>query len=247
MSARRRRRPRIMPRRRPRFPVSDFQLEFNYAVPTPLKRAQKPTGCIRFDGDERKWREKAVALCWVELGIDHPRLAWPTPTCGTPLCLNLPHLAWESPKRLEYPSGVCVYCGLIAGTKDHLLPRTWTGAAVRKKVLTVPACAECNSVISDRYAPSITERRRIAHAIIYKRKKRLMNMPDWNQGDIEKLGSTLRSTIERGLHDRNVARARLAWPEDADYDVRAMQLSGIDNPYEIGLLENPNELVRGAA
>lgn len=192
--------------------------------------------CVAYDGPENRWREKAASVTWIRLGVDRPSLSWPTPTCGTQLCLNPDHLAWESPARLEYPPGICVYCGVIAGTKDHLLPRTWTGEAVRRHVLVVPACGECNSYISDRYAPSITERRKLAHKAIIHRKRRILNIPDWSDDEMAELGPTLRSTIQKGIHDKRLTQARLNWPEDPDYDLRVMQLSGIENPHEIGLL-----------
>ena len=33
-----------------------------------------------------------------------------------------------------------------------------------------------------------------------------------------------------------MVEARLAWPEDDDYDLRVMQRSGIDDPYAAGLI-----------
>lgn len=244
---------RNAPRCRARTAVSRFQLEFDYAVeperPTPQKRSQRLNAgaCMPFDGEETKWRAKATQLCWINLGVERAALAWPTPTCQTPLCLNLDHLAWESPKRLEYAPGICVYCGVIAGTMDHLLPRTWTGEVARRNVLTVPACGECNSAIGDRYAPSITRRRRIAHDYVARKNRRVLNMPAWTPEDVQKLGPTLRSSVEKGIHERKLARARLSWPEDADYDLRAMQLSGIDNPYELGLITRTEEMAAEAA
>lgn len=193
--------------------------------------------CIPFDGQESRWRAKAAELCWLDLGLDRATLEWPTATCGTLLCLNLSHLAWESPKKLAYPEGVCVYCGLSAYTRDHLLPRSWTGESVRRNVLTVPACGECNSSINDRYVPSITARRRLAQECIAKKGKKLLGMRQWTPDEIAELGPTLRSFVEKGLFDRNKLLARLAWPEDPDYDLRAIQLAGISNPHELGLLD----------
>lgn len=198
-----------------------------------------PFDCIPYEGPEHRWREKVVELCWLETGVDHPELAWPTATCSTPMCLYLKHLAWQSPNKLAYPPGVCVYCGLLADTRDHLLPRTWTGEATRKHVLTVPACQQCNSTIADRYLPSITARRRQAQQHIAHKYAALLKMPEWTSEDIAAMGKTLRSTIERGVFDRDLTRARLAWPEDPDYDLRAMQISGIENPYQLGLIEIP--------
>lgn len=198
--------------------------------------------CKAYRGAERDYRERAATLSWLEREIDRPALAWPTPVCGTPMCLNLRHLEWTEPRSIDYPPGVCVYCGLLASTKDHLLPRTWTGETARRNVIVVPACHECNSVIGDRYAPAVDERRKIAQAKIRSRmrNKRLLAMPEWKPEEIRAMGRTMRSVIERGIHDRRVLVARLAWPEDPLYDFKAMQRSGIENPYAIGLLESSN-------
>ena len=205
-------------------------------------------GCVAYDGPEKRWRAKAASITWIQLGVDRPSLSWPTATCSTSLCLNPGHLTWEAPTQLDYPPGICVYCGVISGTQDHLLPRTWTGDAVRHNVLVVPACGECNSCISDRYAPSITARRRLAHDAIRRRKKRILSIPDWEADEVAKLGHTLRSTIEKGLHEKRLTAARLSWPEDPDFDLRVMHLSGIKNPHEIGLLvtrpRNPQRRTR---
>lgn len=204
--------------------------------PTKIDHAETPHACRPFDGPENRYRERAAHAVWLEREIDQPLLAWPTPTCGTPRCLNPDHLDWQSPSHIGYPQGVCVYCGMSANTKDHLLPRTWTGDAARHHVITVPACLECNVLIADRYIPAVNERRRIAQDQLRKRNKRLLQMPDWTSEDIDQFGKTLRSTIERGLHDKKLIEARLAWPEDPHYDLRAMQQSGIENPYAVGLL-----------
>jgi hypothetical protein len=195
-----------------------------------------PTDCEPFDGPPTRWREKALDLTWIELAVEHPPLSWPFPQCGTPLCLNLGHLTWESPRRLLYPEGICVYCGLEATTRDHLLPRTWTGDAIRRHVLTVPACQQCNSIIGDRFVLSITDRRKYAQERIADKNRNLLNMPAWTPDEIAKLGKSLRSVVERGVFDRALLRDRLSWPKDPDYDVRAMQQSGIANPSELGLL-----------
>lgn len=204
--------------------------------PTFCDHADTPNACEPFEGDLRRYREIAAHREWVDNETDRPELSWPSPTCGTPRCLNLSHLCWSEPKTINYPAGVCVYCGLSADTKDHLLPRTWTGDAARKNVIVVPSCRQCNAAISDRYVMAVNERRKIAHNHIRKRASRLLKMPKWTPDEIAELGPTLRSSVERGVHDRRVAEARLAWPEDSTYDMRAMHKSGIENPYAIGLL-----------
>lgn len=216
--------------------------EIATVVERPIRRTQRrtqPSGCKPFDGPDAKWRERVLYGAFVELGVEQPRLSWPTPTCGTEKCLIFTHLAWKAPERLAYPDGVCVYCGVIADTEDHLLPRTWTGEAVRKHVITIPACRQCNSHINDRYMPSITARRTEAHRYIERKYRKVLQIPKWTKEDLGALGKSLRSSVESGLNEQRLARARLAWPEDSDYDLRVMHLSGIENPYEIGLLDYP--------
>lgn len=204
--------------------------------PPKIDHGQASASCKPYSGPDKSYRERAAYLSWVEAEIDRSQLAWPTPMCGTPKCLNLDHLDWQAPRSIDYPAGVCVYCGMPANSRDHLLPRTWTGNAVRHHVITVPACLECNSVINDRYAPAVNERRKLAHKSIRRRYSKVLQIPEWTAPEIAKLGKTLRSTIERGMHEKRVAEARLKWPKDPNYDVRAMQRSGIENPYALGLL-----------
>ena len=39
-----------------------------------------------------------------------------------------------------------------------------------------------------------------------------------------------------GMHEKRLVQARLAWPEHPDYDLHALQLSGIENPHDLGLI-----------
>jgi hypothetical protein len=67
----------------------------------------------------------------------------------------------------------------------------------------------------------------------------VLAMPDWTREQLSELGWTLKSVVDRGMNEKRLVEARLAWPEDRDYDLRAMQLSGIENPYDIGLITLP--------
>lgn len=192
--------------------------------------------CIAYDGPDGTWQERVVSERWIELGIEPVMYEYPESTCGTKQCMCLDHLEWHLPSPLNYPPGVCVYCGMLANTRDHLLPRTWTGNAQRSNVLVVPACRECNSAISDQFAPSITGRRETAHAHIRRKHKKLLASERWTKRELRELGTSLRTYIQRSEHDRLVQEARLAWPEDHDYDLRAIQKSGIDDPYAAGLI-----------
>ena len=165
-------------------------------------------------------------------------LTWIITSCGN-RCLNPQHMLVHQPVRIAYPAGVCVYCGLPAGTKDHLIPKTWTGEARRHRVAVVPACAECNSAIGDRHGFGVHERRGVAHDHLRRKHRRVLAAPDWTQADLDELGPGLRSSVEAAQGRKHAARARLAWPEDPFYDIRAWQQSGIEDPVAIGACASP--------
>lgn len=146
------------------------------------------------------------------------------------------HFLIHSPTKLEYPHGICIYCGRPAGTRDHLLPVTNTGVALRRHVLTVPACGECNSIISDRYAPSITARRAVAKAGIRRKHRRKLDVYEYTDKEIEEFGPGLKPTILRAASEKQRVLDRLSYPDDLTFDLRYLGKSGIDDPYAMGLL-----------
>lgn len=164
--------------------------------------------------------------------------AWIRATCGN-MCLNPQHLIAHQPTFIAYPAGVCVYCGLPAGTKDHLIPRAWTGETRRQSVAVVPACAECNTGIGASGSAGIDDRRKIAHDRLRKAKAEILAAPEWSQDDLAELGPILRQHVEAKQRVRQATLARLAWPEDPFYDMRAWQKSGIDDPVALGVIANP--------
>ena len=86
--------------------------------------------CEPFEGRPVKYQADAAHRMWVETGRQPSSWAWVETTCGT-LCLNVDHMTMQAPRRLAYPSRVCIYCGRSAGTQDHLLPRQWSGETKR--------------------------------------------------------------------------------------------------------------------
>ena len=165
--------------------------------------------------------------------------AWILNTCDSAQCLNPDHMVVHAPTKIAYPAGICVYCGLGAGSRDHLIPRGTSGEARRHLVAVVPACSECNNRINDHPAHSVSERRRVAHASLRKAKRKLLQAPEWTPDEMGEFGPSLRAYIERSAYDKALLRVRLAWPEDPFYDIRAFQKSGIEDPVGLGMCDNP--------
>ena len=206
-----------------------------------------PNACIPFDGREHRYQAEAAQAYYVETAMVPATWEWITTTCGTKACLNTDHLRFVGPRTLAYPKYVCIYCGRSAYTKDHLLPRHQTGKAKRGFVAVVPACGTCNSVIGDTLTWSITERRAICHARLRRKYRRVLSHVEYGPADLREFGPTLRKAVIEGMEQKPAVMAMLSWPYDSEYDLRALEKSGIDNPYAIGLLIDQAEANRIAA
>lgn len=194
-----------------------------------------PPECEPWGGKREHYQSQAQDSLRMR-GLTIMPWAWITPRCDTVDCLLAEHLVAHHPKRINYPPSLCIYCGQLAYTRDHILPRSWSGDAKRKWVATVPACGECNTAISDAPEFSISLRREIAHERIQRRYRRVLHMREFTNLELRQMGHILRSSIERGIQQRDRTQRRLAWPEDPEYDERAFHQTGILEPADLGLL-----------
>ena len=85
----------------------------------------------------------------------------------------------------------CTYCGQRATTLDHVVPVIYTQSAPRKRKRpsysrekVVPACAECNSLLSSIGYFSISERANYLIGRISRRHKKTLSMPSWTEDDL---------------------------------------------------------------
>lgn len=130
----------------------------------------------------------------------------------------------------------CFYCGEIAGTVDHVVPRSMLrdlrvlgDAAVtaelihRNRVMEVDCCLECNSRLGPAYSVNLSERRALLKRLLRKKYRRLLDMPDWDDAEIGRMGETLQQVILGRLAKRDVIRRRLLYDGPATlYGVRVV-------------------------
>ena len=193
------------------------------------------TTCQRWAGNTRYYQREAAHALTMARREPNP-WDWITPTCGDGLCIEPEHLIVQSPIRLNYPSGLCIYCGRRSASQDHLLPRNWTGDVRRRYVVTVPSCGTCNSLLGDTLTWSITERRAVAHARIRRKFAKVLRTKDFCRYELAEFGPTLLAHIEDAMAKKAEVLRMLAWPTDPAYDARALQHSGIEDPWAVGLI-----------
>lgn len=191
----------------------------------------------RWHGNPRQYQIEAQA----RYAVAHDRAVLPwsyvTTDCEVPQCLEPACMTVHTALRIEYPRNVCVYCGEGGYTQDHLMPEPMTGKALRALVAVVPACGSCNGTINDKPTWNVAARRRIAQLAIERKHKHLLARPRKTDAEMRALGTALRSVAVKNniLADR--VKARLAWPLDPFYDLRAFQRAGIEDPESLGLCD----------
>ena len=121
----------------------------------------------------------------------------------------------------DYPATDCVYCGELATTKDHLLPRSYTGEAERLLIPTVPACIECNSTLNDIFMPDVIERREYLKNKYRKKYKNLLKIIWYSDEDLMEFGPQLRTVLMDLMQGHITLMGRLSWPRNPTYDADA--------------------------
>ena len=121
----------------------------------------------------------------------------------------------------DYPVLDCVYCGESATTKDHLLPRSWSGDAGRRLVPVVPSCQECNSTLGDRFLPDVMDRRNYVHERYRVKYRKPLKAVLYGPTDLEQFGPGLRNGLIKLMDEHHRIIRRLAWPTDPEYDHQA--------------------------
>jgi hypothetical protein len=124
----------------------------------------------------------------------------------------------------------CVYCGMTATARDHFVPRSWRrmmdGAVWRVGVWldapdTVPVCAECNLTAGAVPFDTVAEKRRYIQECYRRKYGRLLARSFWSDQELDELGHTLRSTVERSETQKLRLILRLAWPYEFGDEVGA--------------------------
>lgn len=101
----------------------------------------------------------------------------------------------------------CFYCGEMATSKDHMLPQVYGDGSGD----TVPACRECNSTLSCIAPESIEERFKHLYRKYVSKYKLDKPIPEWDDDELEELGHSLRSAVQKKIRTRQRAVERVLY------------------------------------
>ena len=119
---------------------------------------------------------------------------------------------------------MCYYCGEFgADTLDHTIPYSYyspvsisgvrTKARKNEIVPMVDCCKECNSTLGSKLIIDVRGRANYLKERYEKKYKRILRLPDWEEKEIKKLGKSLRSTVIKGLIEKESIQERLDYLE----------------------------------
>ena len=118
---------------------------------------------------------------------------------------------------------MCYYCGEFGSdTLDHTIPYSYySPTSVGKKpkarkadlVPMVDCCRECNRTLSNKLIIDVRGRANYLKEKYEKKYKRILRLPDWEEKEIKKLGKSLRSTVIKGLIEKESIQERLDYLE----------------------------------
>lgn len=109
-------------------------------------------------------------------------------------------------------AGICIYCGALAETKDHVPPLSAVsslGADYFEELLVVPACNECNSTLGDKWLCEIEDRREFLLNNYKEKYKKILKSPSWSDEELASVGESLRSAIKGQEYFRRHLAERL--------------------------------------
>jgi len=88
----------------------------------------------------------------------------------------------------------CCYCEYeFASERDHVIPRSYSGSQSFEN--TMPACKECNNLLSNSPNHNMHDRTTYLYEAYYKKYKKLLRSAEWTATEIKQLKGQLKSHV----------------------------------------------------
>lgn len=120
----------------------------------------------------------------------------------------------------------CVYCGLDATDRDHLVPVSFLRNGKRKGVFeaqeTVPSCRECNSLLGNNVFDTFEDRLDYVQKRINDKYGDILRQVDWSESEIAEMGYNFRVPLKAVMLAKKITKLRLLWPAVSDWSERSI-------------------------
>lgn len=137
---------------------------------------------------------------------------------------------------------ICFYCGLPAGTVDHVPPlnRVTELKLIQNEIryLKVPSCSECNLLATDELHDDIFIRQEFVKNKIKNKYKKYLKYPDWNDDEIHSLGYRMKQSVVALMELKYLIVYRLQYGLETDFKASDLGYLNFD-PRKIVKFANP--------
>lgn len=120
----------------------------------------------------------------------------------------------KPPKTAKWRA--CFYCGEPADTTDHYPPLSRISGyeafnLAQEHYAAVPACQECNRLLSDSLQVSLWERFQHCKDLLQIRYRKVLRTADWEADELEELSPQMRREVAGWVRERKHIERRLAY------------------------------------
>lgn len=118
-------------------------------------------------------------------------------------------------KSIALAEWICLYCGEVGDTIDHVPPTSTRPTIIEMGLrhvypfIEVRACRECNCALGDQGFWTTLERKRYMKRWIVRRYARILGMPEWAPEELLDLGPNLATHVCSGVYKKQVIERRL--------------------------------------
>lgn len=107
----------------------------------------------------------------------------------------------------EFVSGDwCVYCGLVANSREHFPP-----ASLTMRGLVLPCCLECNAFAGTSNATDFFARANMVKDKLKRKYRKFLMVPLWDSDELEEMGWIMKEEIRAWQKRRRIIQSRIAW------------------------------------
>lgn len=104
---------------------------------------------------------------------------------------------------------LCFYYGNYACSKDHIPPVSYPDDFKEENRIIVRSCLLCNSLLGNKYLLTFLERFDYLLIKYQKRFKKILEMPDWTQDEIEEITGSLKRKVILDLKKKKAVEQKL--------------------------------------
>lgn len=126
----------------------------------------------------------------------------------------------------------CIYCGETATALDHVYPKALSQRldltresvfrALKRALVVVPTCTQCNSIAGATPFLSPLEKRKFIQKSLRKKLAKQLKVVVWDEEEIDELGKTLRTKIIAEQNAHIVAVSRVNFPRRYELAIRSL-------------------------